>query len=160
MKQAIQVADPTPPMRGEVMLEIRDAKTGKLKAREVYKNLVVSVAKTEIAKALCGVVGENQGQVTYCAVGTGTNAPASGDTQLQTELHRKLISVRTPTNNQAVFKTFYNQNEANGVLREAGLFGYNATAAANTGALFARVAINRTKSANDTLTLTWTIVVG
>lgn len=145
---------------GECLIEIRDAKTGRLKSRELVKNLVVTTGKTSIAQALRGDVANNKGQITYCAVGTGTNVPAAGDTALQTEVDRKQVSIRSNTANVAEFQTFFNQNEANGVLREAGLFGDLATDVAGSGTLFSRLNINRTKTSNDTLTLTWRITVG
>lgn len=147
-------------MRGEVLVELHDAKTGDLKWSYLYKNLVVTAAKNSIADALRGNVANNKGQITYCAVGTSNTAPAAGNTQLVAEIYRKQVSVRTSTGNVATFKTFYNQNEANGTLREAGLFGDAATALVNSGTLFCRTLINRTKSSNDTLTLTWAVTIG
>lgn len=141
-------------------MEIHDAKTGKLKFRKLHKNLFVTAGKQSIADALRGNVSNNTGQITYCAVGTGTNVPNVSDTTLQTELSRKQVSVRSVSGKIATFKTFFNQDEANGALKEAGLFGALATSTANTGTLFARVNINRTKSSSDTLTLTWSVTVG
>ena len=147
-------------LRGRVTIEIRDAKTGRWKSRQTVKNLVVTLAKTAVANSLRGNVANNKGQITFCAVGTGTNAPALGNTTLQTEIYRKQISVRGSELNIASFKTFFNQTEANGVLKEAGLFGESATSTANSGTLFARTVFNKTKTSSDTMTLTWTITVG
>ncbi len=156
----VQVAEKPIRMRGECLVEIHDAKTGRLKYSRLVKNLFVSSGKASIAQALRGNTTNNNGQITYCAVGTGTNIPAANDTQLQTEVDRKQVSVRTSTDNIAQFQTFFNQSEAIGVLREAGLFGGLATDTINSGTLFSRLNINRTKTANDTLTLTWSIYVG
>lgn len=148
------------PMTGRVIVEIHDAATGKLKSRDVLHNLFVTAGKNSVADALRGNVANNKGQVTHCAVGTGTNVPALGDVALQAEIYRKAVSVRTSSGRVATFKTFFNQNEANGTLKEAGLFGDLATTVPNSGTLFARLNINRTKSASDTLTLTWAVTVG
>lgn len=145
--------------KGTVIVELRDAKTGRLKSRDTYENLFVTTGRRAVADALRGNVTSNRGQITYCSVGTGTNVPAAADTTLQTELYRKLVSVRSVSTNTAIFKTFFNQTEANGVLREAGLFGDDASDTANSGTLFARVNINRTKTTSDTLTITWMVTV-
>ncbi len=145
---------------GECLVEIHDAKTGRLKFSKLYKNLFVTTGKYQVAQALRGNVEANVGQISYCAVGTGTNVPALADVQLQTEIARKQVSVRSALNAQATFQTFFNQDEANGVLREAGLFGASATVLANSGVLFCRLNLNRTKTASDTLTLTWGVTVG
>lgn len=146
-------------MRGECIVEIRDAKTNRLKSRDHIKNLVVSAGKVSIAKSLRGVVSNNNGQITFCAVGTGTNSPVAGNVALQTELYRKQISIRTSDGQTATFKTFFNQSEAIGTLRECGLFGDLATSTPGSGTLYCRLNVNRTKSSNDTLTLTWMVTI-
>lgn len=148
-------------LKGELKLEFRNVKTGKIR-KYVYRNMVVTFGKNAIAQRLTG--DSNAGEITYCATGTGTTAPALADTGLQTELTRKQISTRGYSGNVATFTTFFTISESNGVLREAGLFGNGvgrtASSTPGSGQLYCRVAINRTKSANDTLTLTWTVTVG
>lgn len=147
-------------IEGTVIVEIHDAATGRLKSCDVLKNLFVTAGKRSVAQALRGNVANNKGQITYCAVGTGTNSPTTNDTALQTELYRKQVSVREADGQTAVFKTFFNTSEAVGALKEAGLFGDDASSTPGSGTLFARLNINRTKSAADTLTITWMIGVG
>lgn len=143
---------------GMIHIVIRDAITGKIKVDEMVKNMFVTAGKNSLASILRG--DTTKGQITYCAVGTGTTAPALGNTTLQTELARKLISVRSSALNVATFQTFFTASEANGTLREAGLFGDDASSTASTGTLFCRAAINRTKSSSDTLTLSWAVTIG
>ncbi len=147
-------------IKGELTLNFRNVKTGKVR-KYVYKNMVVTYGKNAIAQRLSG---QSVGEITYCAVGTGTTAPALADTALQTELFRKAISVRSYSGNVSTFDTYFTTSEANGTLREAGLFGTGVgrtpSATPGSGQLFCRVAINRTKTSNDTLTLTWTVTVG
>lgn len=154
----MQVSENIRKIKGIVTIELRDAKTGKLKSRDIIPNLFVTAGKESIADRLAG--DANRGIVTYCAVGTGTNAPALTDTQLQTELFRKLIALRSQSGKIASFRTYYNASEANGTLREAGLFGDDATGTANSGTLFCRLAINRTKTSADTLTIQWDVTIG
>lgn len=145
---------------GKVLIEIRDAKTGKLKSQDLVKNTFVTVGKNSIADALRGTIGSNKGIITWCAVGTNATAPDVADTTLGTELFRKLVSVRSVAANVATFQTYFTTAEANGSLREAGLFGDDASVTPNSGTLFSMLAINRTKSSSDTLTLTWSITIG
>lgn len=156
----MKLTDKLLPIKGSVEVILKDAKTGKIKFDEHYTNMFVTAGKNAIADALRGNTVSNKGIITYCAVGTGITAPALSDTKLQTELFRKLVSVRSATTNVALFETFYTTSEAIGTLKEAGLFGDDASGTADSGTLYCRVAINRTKTANDTLTLRWSITVG
>lgn len=144
---------------GNVELVLTNIKTGK-QIIEHYKNLVTTLAKEAIADALRGNTAGNRGIITYCALGTGDTAPALGDTGLEAELVRKLISVRSVTNNIAKFETFFTTSEGNGVLKEAGLFGDTASATPGSGILYNHTAISRTKSTSDTLSLAWTFAIG
>lgn len=140
-------------LTGQVIVEIHDAATGKLKSRDIIKNMVVTAGKQSIARLLSGDTTNGNGVITFAAVGTGTALPTAGDIKLQTELTRKQVSIRNIIGKIASFKTFFNQDEANGVLREIGLFGGLATTTSDSGTLFARLNISRTKSSNDTLSI-------
>lgn len=145
--------------KGKVILLVGD-KNGNFKSKIYVDNLITTAAKESWAKAFSGVESSNQGIGTYHAVGTSAVAPALGDVKLGTELFRKAISVRSYSNNQALFQTFFTASEAIGTLRELGLFGDLATAVADSGTMFARVAINRTKTSSDTLTVLHTVIFG
>lgn len=151
-----QIAVPT----GAIQLILRDAATGRIKAVEHYKNMFVTAGKNALADALRGNTADNKGIITYCSVGTSSVAPALSDTSLLAEIGRKAISVRSVAANVATFQTFFTTSEGNGTLREAGLHGDDASASANTGTLFCRAAINRTKSSSDTLTMSWAVTIG
>lgn len=146
--------------KGKVQLIIRDARTGRIKDVQNCSNMVVTAGKNSIASALKGTTTNNKGIITYCAVGTGGTAPTEADTTLETELTRKAVSVRTVSGNDALFETFFTTAEANGTLLEAGLFGDDASGTADSGTLFCRVIINKTKTSNDTLNLAWTVTIG
>lgn len=145
--------------KGRVALLWGD-KDGNLKEVQYLNNLVTTAAKESWAKAFRGLTDSNQGIATYHALGTDDTAPALGDTTLGAEIFRKLISVRDDVNNVSRFQTFFTTAEGNGSLRELGLFGDNASGTADTGTLFARVAINREKSSLDTLTVLHTMTWG
>lgn len=146
--------------KGACALILRDGKTGKIKSVDLIDNTFVTVGKNSIAAALTGTTDNNQGIITYCAVGTSVLAPTLADTGLTTEIFRKQISVRSVSGNVATFQTFFTISEGNGTLREAGLFGDSASSTANSGTLFSKLAINRTKTASDTLTMSWDITIG
>lgn len=141
---------------GEVVLLLENVVTKKRDIQYV-KNLVTTAGKSSIADRLRGAT---KGEITYCALGTNATAPALADVALGTELFRKQISVRSVSGNVATFQTFYTTAEANGTLKEAGLFGDDATGVANSGTLFCHTAIDRVKSTNDTLTILWALTVG
>jgi len=148
---------------GQLRLILRDAKTGRIKADDTYKNMVVTLAKNSIADHLRGTTANNKGIITYIAVGIASTAPTLADTKLVSELFRKLISVREISasgNNIAEFTVFFTTSEANGSLTEAGLFGDAASATTDSGTLYCRTLINRVKTISDTLTLVWTVTIG
>lgn len=145
--------------KGKVLLTMQNVITGKV-TQGLFDNMVVTRGKNAIAAGLSGVTANNKGIITYCALGTGTTAPALADTNLETELARKQISVPSVAANVATFTTFFTTSEAVGTLREAGLFGDDASTTPGSGTLFCRVAINRVKSSNDTLTLQWSVTIG
>ena len=145
---------------GELDIILTNVKTGKIRKKH-YKNVFVTFGKNALAQVLAGQV---VGDITYCALGTGTTAPAAGDTAMQTEIYRKLISVRSYSGNIATFEIFFTTAEANGSLREAGLFGNGvgrtASSTPGSGQLFCHTAINRTKTTSDTLSIQWTVTIG
>ncbi len=139
----------------------RDARTGKITGRFAGHNLAVNTGLNSIAARLAGtdIPANKKATINYCAVGTGVTAPDPTDTTLETEVFRKQVSVRSSTLNVARFRTFFNTAEANETLRELGLFGDDATATGDSGTLFCRLAINKTKTSSETLTLDWEIQV-
>lgn len=139
----------------------RDAKTGKITHQFKKHNLAVNTGLYSIAARLAGldIPANKKGTITYCALGTGTTAPAAGDTTLETEIFRKQVSVRSSTLGVARFRTFFNTSEANDTLKELGLFGDDASATADSGTLFCRLAIDRVKTSAETLTLDWEVSV-
>jgi len=146
--------------QGAITMVFKDGKTGRIKDVYRVKNLITNLFKEALADSMRGTTANNRGIGTYHALGTGVTAPEVSDIQLETEIFRKLISVRDVAANVASFQTFFTTSEANDTLREIGLFGDDASGTVNSGKLFARVAINRVKSSNDTLTLLHTVTIG
>lgn len=142
---------------GAIQMVIHDGITKKIKSVEYYKNMFVTAGKNSLAASF---YDDTKGMITYHANGTSVVAPDLTDTSLVAELFRKLISVRSVSNNIFTAQTFFTTSESNGTIREMGLFGDSASATANTGTLFCRAAVNRTKSSSETLTTSWAITIG
>lgn len=135
-------------------------------------NLVVNSFASLVAGWMIGNGAADFGTVyrpvQYMAVGTGLVGwdttlppPTLTDTQLTTEIARKTVTaqfvngagavVAGPTANVLVTCTF-NVGEANGTLREWGLFGGTATATVNSGLMVDHVttpALNKPNDVND-----------
>jgi len=74
---------------------------------------------------------------TYCEIGTGSTAPAAGDTALTTYHGRKAITSITRSNYVCTAATFFTAAEATAVIAEAGIWGGGDAAAGEaTGLLF------------------------
>ena len=144
-------------MRGDMKFTVRDAKTDAIKKVYLYKNLVVTVGRQNIAQRIAST-NTNTLNVNYGAVGTGTNTPANADTTLQTETFRKAISSNSSTANQAFLSFFYSASEAVATLKEFGSF-IDATGSADSGVMLSRVAINVVKTSSDTLTIDVTYTI-
>lgn len=126
--------------------------------KEVYNNLVPTVGRTMIANNLGNTSPTNVMYAKYIELGSGTNAPANGDTALQTSTYRNAVASRTNAANITYVTGFFNATETSGTYKEAGIFS-DGTASAGTGILLSRVAINVTKTTSNTLTIDWTLTI-
>lgn len=154
MKQTVNYEAMPRRIIGEVTDRLIDAKTGKVMDERVYQNLVVDTCSTLIAGLMKGAMSGVQ----YFAVGSGSSSwqneslpsPSATDAKLLSETYRKAITSNdisfidssneestTPTNRLQIKVTF-NENEANGELRELGIFGGNATATKDSGYMLNR----------------------
>lgn len=141
-------------MRGRVVVELVGA-DGKLKERREVDNLVVTAGKNHIADQLSSSPGGSA--MSHMAVGTGSTAPAAGDTTLGSEIDRNALTSRTDSTNVVTYVGDWAAGDAtNSAIAEAGIFN-----ASSSGTMLARAtftAIN--KGASDTLKITWTVTVG
>lgn len=123
----------------------------------VQENIVPTVGRELLADAITGqLVAISDVEVNYTALGTGTTAPANGDTTLDTETFRKTIASQTSASNVSYNTAFYTAADTNGTFYEHGIF-IDGTASADSGTLFSRVLLNSpsgvAKSASETLTI-------
>lgn len=123
----------------------------------IQNNVVPTVGRTLFAKLLTqNLSALADGIVNYSALGTGSTAPAVGDTVLDTEVYRKLVASLSYTDNIAYLTAFYLATDTNGTYYEHGMFA-DATGTVDTGTLVSRVLLNAptgiAKSAAETLTI-------
>lgn len=144
------------PLSHEELAEIR---AGKKNERVIgyfeNHNIIPTVARQQVAKALAAqIASEAEIAINYQELGTGTTAPANGDTGLETPDAgtRKAISSLAYSSNLLTITTFWAAGEATGTWREMGTF-INGTGASNSGTLFNRIAINVTVGAANALTV-------
>lgn len=141
---------------GHVLVELFDQQGDLIAEREV-SNLVVTRGKQHIADQLSSA--PNDAAMGWMAVGTGSTAPAAGDTLLGTEIDRNALTSRTDSGAVVTYVGDWAAGDAtNAAIAEAGIFG---VVTANTVPMLARAtftAIN--KGASDTLKITWTVTVG
>lgn len=126
-----------------------------------YSNIIPTVSRQQICKAITGnIATTTEIKVTHQELGTGTTAPANGDTGLETPSAgtRKTISSMAYSANQMTFTSFWAATEATGTWREFCLF-MNGTGTSNSGTVLNRVAINITVGASDALTIDGTITI-
>lgn len=125
---------------------------GEEKAAVEVPNLVVTAGRNFIASRM---VGTSDAAMSHMAIGSGTAAPALGNTTLGTELGRVALTSATLTGSSITYVATFGPGVGTGAITEAGLFN-----AASAGTMLCRTTfavIN--KGAGDTLGLTWTVTV-
>lgn len=144
-------------LRGEFVIECRTP-DGRLLGRDVVKNQLTAINQTIRTQMLMGTYtgALDALQIKYFALGTGTTPATVNDTQLVAEVLRKpLTQISNPTPGQVLSVVAFGATEANFNIREIGVFGgADATTAANSGTLLARVVVNINKNDNILLNIT------
>ena len=117
-----------------------------------YQNLVVLTGRAVFARLLAGDTTYS-GAINYGALGTGTTAVAAANTQLATEVARKVYASRTQSSAQTTIDFYYSKADTNGTYQEFGTF-IDGTATANSGQMFNRVLTGGwTKSSAEAMTV-------
>lgn len=141
-------------IRGHVLVELFGP-DGRVKATRETSNLVVDAGKNHIADRLSASPGG--AAMGWMAIGTGSTAPAAGNTALGAEIDRNATTSITDAANVVTYVGDWAAGDGtNSAIAEAGIFN-----AASVGTMLARAtftAIN--KGASDTLKITWTVTVG
>ena len=145
-------------MKGLWRFTVREGNSGKVKSQTEYlENLIVTVGKTQLAKAISGNIGAvTDIKIQYQALGDDNTAPNAGDTILSNETVRKFISSLGYSGGQTNVTAFFAVGEATGTHLEFGVF-MAGTIAPNSGVMMNHILINVTVGAGDSLTVDGTI---
>lgn len=120
--------------------------------RRTEKNLVVNTGLAAIAAIMIDELAQDC--AVYLALGTGTTAPAAGDTKMETESTRKIATTKTRSSGTIIYRFYFLTGEAVGDFTEWGVF-LEATSAADSGRLLNRLTPTGgvSKASNEQLTV-------
>lgn len=144
---------------GAFIIRAVDAQTGKLIEERKIKNQLMATVQAQRDAELMGTEAAQvvpDWQIKYFALGTGTTAVTTADTQLANETYRQQITSRT---NLAVgtVQTVIQMGTTigNGTYTELGVFcGSTASSTANTGKLLSRIVFTTPLVKNSSIILT------
>jgi len=139
---------------GRVHIQLFD-QNGNLKEEQTVKNLVVDDGLEHIADRLGA--SSPATRMSHMEVGTGTTAPAAGNTALETAIasSRVALTSQTVSTNTVEYVGDFPAGTGTGAVTEAGVFN-----ASSSGTLLCRTTFSVVnKGAADTLKITWTLTV-
>ena len=135
-------------LKGEIEILLND------KVVLEKKNLIVQVGKNFLASA---IINSSTSPFVAIAIGTNSTPAGIGDTTLGTELVRAAYTTSSVSANVVSLSRSFAAGTGTGTITEAGIFN-NATSG---GTMLSHVVFSAIgKSANDSLTINWTITVG
>ena len=123
---------------------------GKEKQRQVIKNLTPKVVRSSVIENMFNATPSSPTLISHFAVGSGTTAPADGDTTLETEVARIALTSRANADDIGTASTVFGAGAATGTHTELGVF-FEATGVADSGILGSRTIISITVDALDSL---------
>ena len=139
-------------LSGDVALVLKD-KNGNVKESREIHNLVVSSGLTFICSRMAGTSAD---VMSHMALGSGTTAASSGQTDLVSILgSREALDSTSASSNTITYVSSFEAGEGTGAVTEAGVFN-----AASSGTMLCRTVfavVN--KAADDTMSVTWTITL-
>jgi len=138
-------------LRGDVALVLRD-KNGNVKDERKINNLIVNTGLNFI----CDRMKNDETAMSHMALGSGSTAAAASDTTLGTQLgSREALDSDTVSSNTITYTSSFEAGDATGAVTEAGIF--NATSGGTMLCRTVFAVVN--KSADDSLSVTWTITL-
>ncbi len=151
--RALQVLDPESGLiriTARLTLRLWDPATGRTLAWEVLEpgNLVVTAGLAHIADQMLSA--PTQASMSHMAIGTGTTAPAAGDTALGTEANRQALGSKTRSASKVTYYRSFAAGQGTGAITEMGILN-----SASAGTLLCRQTFAaKNKGANDVLDIT------
>ena len=139
-------------VKGNLDIVLRD-KTGKIKKKKKYKNLVVTTGLGFIASRMKDATA---GVMSHVGLGSGTTAAAAGQTELVSALgSREAIDSSVVSGNSIAYSTVFEAGDGTGAVTEAGIFN-----ASSSGTMLCRTVFPvLNKAVGDTMSVTWTITI-
>ena len=127
-------------------------KNGNQKDYRKINNLVVAVGKDTIASRM---VGNTTAIMSHMAIGSSNTIATTSQTALGTELGRVALDSTSRSSNTITYVATFGAGTGTGALTEAGILN-----AASSGSLLCRTVFGVvTKSASDTIVITWNVTV-
>jgi hypothetical protein len=124
----------------------------------VVENLVPTVGRTVFARRLTGDTTYT-GIITHGALGSGSTAPTNSDTQLTTEVFRKVPATANYILNSVFIDFYFSKADTNGTYNEWGIF-IDGTGSANSGQMFTHALTGGwSKLSTESLTITTQYVI-
>jgi len=138
---------------GKVFVTVTGA-NGEVKQQFEVPNLVVTTGKNHIAAKIAATTN-SPAAMTHMAIGTGSTAPAAGDTTLGTETGRVSLSGSVVSTNTITYTATFPAGTGSGAITEAGIFN-----ASTAGTMLCRTTFSAvTKQAGDSIAVTWAVTV-
>lgn len=138
---------------GKVFVTVTGA-NGEVKQQFEVPNLVVTTGKNHIAAKIAATTN-SPAAMTHMAIGTGSTAPAAGDTTLGTETGRVSLSGSVVSTNTITYTATFPAGTGSGDITEAGIFN-----ASTVGTMLCRTTFPTvTKQAGDSIAVTWVVTV-
>lgn len=142
-------------LSGQLNIVLKD-KAGNIKDQREVKNLVVNAGLAYIASRM---VGTAKSVMSHMALGSGTTAPAAGQTDLVSILGARealdSTTISGTNDEKVVYVSSFEAGDATGAVTEAGIFN-----AATGGDMLCRTTFSVVnKAADDTMSVTWTITL-
>ena len=137
-------------IRAKTVLRLYDSRTGRtLDYQEMDPgNLVMTVGLAYLADQLLSA--PTMASMGWMAIGTGTTAPAIGDTALQTEANRQALDAKTRSGSAITYHRSFGAGQGTGAITEMGILN-----SVSAGTLLCRqIFAAKNKGANDVLDIT------
>jgi hypothetical protein len=142
-------------LSGQLNIVLKD-KAGNIKDEREVKNLVVTTGLAFIASRM---VGTAKNVMSHMALGSSTTAAAAGQTDLVSVLGSREVldstTISGTNDEKVVFVSSFEAGDGTGAVTEAGIFN-----AASSGDMLCRTVFSVVnKSADDTMSITWTVTI-
>jgi len=133
-------------MTGHLSIAVNDAVV------QEVPNLVVTDGKEYVASRMKDTT---KASMSHMGIGTGSTAPAAGDSALGSQADRNALTSTTVSGSAVTYVATFAAGEGTGAITEAGLF--NASSAGDMLCRTVFAVVN--KGASDSMTITWAVAV-